>query len=794
MPDRAAPWTPIHRLALWAGLAVASGYCLAVVLALWAQHPEAITRALAAGSYVGQPPPLFILRMLPGVALGLLLGGVVLGGEGDALGALGRTPALRMVTVHLPLIVTPLVLSQDDVSRRPALLAGLIALSVALSVALRKGSPVTVLPTEVTVRGWRGHWPMLTVIALHALSFTSLAVTRDRALWSATVDLGIFKEALWNTLHGRMMFSSTVGYSFLGEHFAPVLFLLVPLYALWPTSACLLTVQTLAVSVSAWPLYLLARELRLGRRLSTALLGAMLFAPTMQGSLLYDFHMDLLGVPALAWLCLAAHRKHWGQATLATALLVFTKEDMFIPAVAVLLGCALSEDARDRQRALTLSALATGYCILAMAVFLPHFGPPRGVPVYMAEAHTDGYKFLRNFRHLRGPGGPLRFLLGEPVRFGLWALTDARLTTLLTLVLPLGLLPAFARRRLPLVAPMGIVLLSDNPEIASLRYHYGAIQHPALYAAAAYGAAALIGTSLRPARLRASLAAFILTAAVVMAALHPASVFSVIAATDAHAVTAHTRGVHSLAREIPARAPVSATTFVGPLVSNRPWVGLFPNGIEKAQWALVDLQRPPWPSQNEQRDEILRVMLRTRWGAVAWTDGAIVLHRDADTSHNPDAVRDLFARRRYEVEGTEQTDFTGCAVPDVTASDGWARVVSPTDPRAAGYIVYGPFLRLPAGAYDVTFRLRAVPMGFAGDIGTVDVHAHPDNTLASTDLTPLNFPDGRWHDVTLSFTVDHEDGLEFRVKTEKHWLLGADVISLHAHDEEGMVSVLLGPR
>ena len=44
-----------------------------------------------------------------------------------------------------------------------------------------------------------------------------------------------------------------------------------------------------------------------------------------------------------------------------------------------------------------------------------------------------------------------------------------------------------------LLAPLGIILLSDNPEIVSLRYHYSAIQHPGVYLAAVFGAAGLLG-------------------------------------------------------------------------------------------------------------------------------------------------------------------------------------------------------------------------------------------------------------------------------------------------------------
>jgi hypothetical protein len=137
-------------------------------------------------------------------------------------------------------------------------------------------------------------------------------------------------------------------------------------------------------------------------------------------------------------------------------------------------------------------------------------------------------------------------------------------------------------------------------------------------------------------------------------------------------------------------------------------------------------------------------------------------------------------RRRYEVEGTEQTDFPNCAERDARASDGWARVVRPDDPRPQGFIVYGPYADLPSGGYRVTFRLRAEPTSFPGGIGTVDVRARGDVLLASRELAPEDFRDGGWHDLTLSFQSESRPGIEFRLRTAKPrgWVLGADVITL----------------
>lgn len=796
--DPAAPAAPPQPppaalLGAAVALSVAAAYAVGVALSALPLDAFHLWDALSRGSFLAHPPLRFVASCAPPFALALLLSLRVLRAA-PAGPSPFASPWRRLAVTLGPLVLSPFVLAQDDALRRPALLALCFGAAVAAAAWL---APAPVRDDAPPGPWWGEHAPVLAIIAAHALLFSALAIIRDRAVWSASVDLGIFKEALWNTLHGRVMFSPTVGYSFLGEHFSPVLFLLVPFYALSPTSECLLIIQTVAVSVAAWPVYLVARDLGLRRVTATLLAGAMLASPPLHTALLYDFHMDLLAAPALAWLVLALSRRRFGQAFVAVALLVSVKEDMFIPAVGALLACALPGTARDRRWSAALGALAVGWCLLAMAVLLKRFGPPPGVPVYMSDgAEPQGYKFLRNFRHLAGPGGPLAHLLGQPVRYVLWAFSDARLTTFVTLLTPVGFASLLAGWRITLLMPLGIILLSDNPEIVALRYHYSAIQHPGVYLAAAFGLAALVARARDPRRAEGAAAAYVLVASLMLVATHPSSMAARTHATDTRAITPHTRTVDRIAALVPAGAPVSSSTWIGPRFSNRPWGALFPNGLDRAEWVVVDLQRPPWPASVEQRDSTLLHLMRSGFGAVAVRDGVIALARGRSQQGNPEAVRQLFVHRRYEVEGTEQTEFTNCSVADARASDGRARVVSPDDPRPAGWMVFGPFIHLPTGRYRVTFRLRARRAGAARDeIGLVDVFHQPGVTLARRELVPSMFPTGEWRDVSLDFSIEEPGGaggLEFRVRTERNWELGADVISLSpTEDEAGVVRAFI---
>lgn len=800
-----APWR--WRLIALVALAFFAAWCLRTVTVAWPLSTDSLWAAFSAGTFLGHGPRAFVLGAIPWGLAAFALGAVAVSAGAvtppanaprSVFDTFTATPLRRSLLVLSPWLAAVYALGQDDPTRRPAMIASLLGLSVSLTVFLSQRSndfaARNTSPEED--KPWRSHLPVLFVMALHAVWFSLLAIERDRALWSATIDLGIFKEALYHTLHGRPLYSPTVGYSFLGEHFSPVLFLLVPLYALWPTSACLLIVQTLAISLSAWPVYRLAQRVGLSRSLSTVLAGAMLFTPTMQVALLYDFHMDLLAVPALAWLVWSLHERRYGLATVSLVLLISVKEDMFIPGTAALLTRFVTGNTSDRKRTALMAFLSITWCVIAMAFLIKSFGPPPGVPVYMSDGHaSNGYKFLRNFRHLAGRGGPIAMLLGQPLRFGLYAFTDARLTTLLTLVAPLAFLPFAASLRVFLLLPLGIILLSDNPEIVALRYHYSAIQHPGVYLAAVYGAATIVGKSNHSRALDRALAVFVSISSVAMAVLHPGSLASPIHGVDARRVTPHVRAVDRLVAMVPPNAKVTASTWLGPRFSNRPWGVIFPYGLDRADWALVDLQRPPWPASPDQRDATLIQLMRSGFGAVAWADGALLLHRGATPIRNPEAIRALFVNRRYEIEGTEQTDFSNCSVSDPTASDGRARVVSVEDPRPPGLVVFGPFISLPPGRWRVTFRLKATPgERHFSSVGLVDVFVRPGVPLVSRDLTAEDFPDASWQDITVDFVSpsDGLDGVEFRVRTFRTWTLGADVISLSTlEDPQNIVRSLI---
>lgn len=159
-------------------------------------------------------------------------------------------------------------------------------------------------PTKQTNRNRRSAADTLFTIfaSAYALVFGGLAILKHLSLHTGGFDLGIFDQIVWNSLHGRL-FQNSISVDApisLAQRFSPILLALVPLYALWSDPIMLLITQTIALTVSAFPLFWYARA-RLGATLALTLAGAYFLSPALQSINLWEFHEVALATPLLAF-------------------------------------------------------------------------------------------------------------------------------------------------------------------------------------------------------------------------------------------------------------------------------------------------------------------------------------------------------------------------------------------------------------------------------------------------------------------------------------------------------------
>ena len=349
------------------------------------------------------------------------------------------------------------------------------------------------------------------IVVLYALVFGSLSLVRHWAFHSTALDLGVFDQVLWNTVHGRFV-ESTLSlercdpHSFFLDHFSPALLLIVPFYAVVPRPETLIVVQTIALALGAWPIYLLARHyLPRGEQRLVWVAAYVLSAP-LAWITFYDFHEITLAVLplGLAMYFLATRRAVPLLVCLGASFLV--KEEL--PLIAIGFGLALLAQRRWRL-ALFVTVASAAWFLVTLKVIIPVFtgGAPYQYLGRYASLGRDEFEIARTL--LLDPLRDLRVLLSGEV--------GSKIAFVLTLFAPgLGLAVRARSALIPPIVPLGYLLLSDYGGQHTHHNQYGAPLIPLALAASILGFATL---SARPV-LRQRLAGAALVSAFAFSLVH----------------------------------------------------------------------------------------------------------------------------------------------------------------------------------------------------------------------------------------------------------------------------------
>ncbi|PSF35651.1 hypothetical protein C7H19_15525 [Aphanothece hegewaldii CCALA 016] len=149
----------------------------------------------------------------------------------------------------------------------------------------------------------------LSLINLIIINFIILLISsiiRHRLFQSNALDLGWFDQGVYLISQGKNPIISFVDYHILGDHAAFILYPIALLYKIYNSVYWLLAIQALALSLGAFPIYQLSLQADLKHKIAITLSTAYLLYPLIFNVNLFDFHPDVIAVPALLWAVLAA--------------------------------------------------------------------------------------------------------------------------------------------------------------------------------------------------------------------------------------------------------------------------------------------------------------------------------------------------------------------------------------------------------------------------------------------------------------------------------------------------------
>jgi len=421
-----------------------------------------------------------------------------------------------------------------------------------------------------------------------ATSFAAAGLLQHFSYHSHGWDLGFFHQILWNTASGRPFEHSFREISYLGDHWQPVLLLLVPLVWLNLGPAPLLVVQGFALGAAAIPLFAASKRMA-GATPAWLIVGAYAFGLAQARTATYDFHPECF-VPILAFSCLwALVSKHHIFFIAAALGLLLLKEDAFLLTFAL---CWVAWFAFGlRREALVTATVAILYAGVVTMLLMPEYS-------------GDGLNPLRErYGYLGDNLGEI--LLTAISRPDLLVEHLAQWSTLEGVALVLlgaALLPLLSPRLwLPLALLILIPALADHEPQRTLSLHY--LMVPATFATV------LAVISLRSPVL-ARLVSWLHGHVPLNRELHPAgagaaAMFGIAIALYAalsplppsfsadpaqFRVDAHSRIAESFVDMIPDGIPVSAQATFVPHLSQRKDIYEFPR-VVNAEWVLLDAER-----------------------------------------------------------------------------------------------------------------------------------------------------------------------------------------------------------
>ena len=328
------------------------------------------------------------------------------------------------------------------------------------------------LLSKIKLNRW-GTWAIALGLAAVAAAVIALVTClRYKSFATPNFDFGLFCNMFYNMKETGLPLVTSERDGLISHfaiHISPVYYLLLPFFWLFPSPMTLQIGQAVVVMLGVIPVVLLARHFKISRPVTVLLAALYVCFPALSTGCFYDLHENCFLTALLLFTFLFYEKRKYLPMYVSALLVLSVKEDAAVYLLIFALFAILSE--KRYLHGTVLAAMAIGYFLLC-GYLLTHYGEG------MMVNRFDNLILNRQ----EGLVGAVKTALVNP-GFLLTQLftttTDTwdKVTYVLQLLLPLGLLPFCSKRasRLILVAPMLINLLTmyGYQYDIGFQYHFG---------------------------------------------------------------------------------------------------------------------------------------------------------------------------------------------------------------------------------------------------------------------------------------------------------------------------------
>jgi uncharacterized membrane protein len=458
-----------------------------------------------------------------------------------------------------------------------------------------------------------GTWWIWAMAGALYVMYAAVSLRLHQRMLTDSYDLGIFEQVVRSYAEGHLPVSEVKGQDFpvLGDHFSPILALVVPFYWAWRGADTLLVVQAALLAVSVVPLTLWARR-TLGDP-AAAVIGACYgLSWGIASAVGYDFHEVAFAVPLLAFSLSALGNGRLTAAACWALPLLLVKEDLGLTVLVIGLVIALRG---NRRLGLLTAAAGLAGSALVLLVIVPTFNP------------TGSFAYWSLVEENPGSAGGLLDLLHRGT-IGLIT-PQTKVSTFVLVLAP----TVFLALRSPLlwVAVPTLVwrFASNNGLHWGTDFHYSLVLMPIVFAA-------FIDALIRRGTSERSLRRYLAGSAAISLMILPNFALFQLAQPDTWRTDPRVAVARRLMDKIPDGVTVQTSNHLVPQLANRTSVSLYGSygSRPNPQWIMVDTWVPgnerewlgePLSAEAEQRR--LAEDRRQGYDLVAEQDGFVVLHR-----------------------------------------------------------------------------------------------------------------------------------------------------------------------
>jgi uncharacterized membrane protein len=447
--------------------------------------------------------------------------------------------------------------------------------------------------------------------AAYAALFVFAAVLHYVVFKTAQVDLGHMVQAVWNTMHGHFLESTTLSghqRSRFSAHVDPFLLVFVPFLWIWSNPLVLPILQALAVASGALPVFWLARKHLDSSRAGAHFAFAYLLYPATQFNtftITSSFHSVAMAVPLVLYAVWFLDEDRL-VAFSAVALLAFTTKEEIPLAV----GClGIWYAVRKGKHLFGLGVFAVGFAVTLFDFLwvIPHYAP-HGVDLFAGRYTAVGGT----------PTGIAHKLVTHPGALVHAVATGHKAVYLALLLAPfLGFWLLEPLLLLGAVPDLAINLLSSKADQTSLQFHWTAGIIPFVVAASIFGVARFKTQTVR-------LSLWVMAGAASIAIYSPIYFLKGdVLALGSPLVSAKADALSLIPRD----AAVSSSTQLGGHLSERRYIYTFPR-IRQSRWIVVDINDPTYGDAKGYKRLVREYEADAKaWRIVYSSHGVTVLHK-----------------------------------------------------------------------------------------------------------------------------------------------------------------------